>query len=400
MLARQQGCRRDDGDLFARHGGNESGAQADFGFTETDIAANQTVHRATAGQIVNHRFDGVDLVFGFFIWKARGEFVVKANIGGHDFAVAHGALSRGFYQLIGNEFDFLFKPSFAHLPSNATDFIQRYRHIIAAETAQQFDIFNRQKKPRVAVINQLQAIMRCAADINGLQALKTANAMFNMHHMVARCQAASFGQEVFRFFATRSADHAIAENILLGQDAQTFCRKAVIHRDNGNARALPLLRRLPCVNALHRRRAIFLQKCFQSLHCPAAGGDQKHKTAGSLFFGHMGDHRIKQIDVFLLALGGKAASGSAREVFAIGVFKRANAAPAYIVHALRPFCIKQIKRLRRQRFDDAPPVAFFHIGLHGLMAGLIIIGNLLMALLQRCFGLVIGKIKRRTAMVE
>ncbi len=145
---------------------------------------------------------------------------------------------------------------------------------------------------------------------------------------------------------------------------------------------------------------MFLQKCFQSLHCPAAGGDQEQKTAGSLFFGHMGDHRIKQIGVFLLALGGKAASGSAREVFSIGVFKRSNAAPAYIVHALRPFCIKQIKRLRRQRFDDAPPVAVFHIGLHGLMAGLIIIGNLLMALFQRCFGLVIGDIKRAFAMIE
>ena len=135
--------------------------------------------------------------------------------------------------------------------------------------------------------------MRCAADVNGLQTLKAANAVLYMHYMVTGCQTARLSQKVFRFLTAGASHHAIAENILLGQYAQFFSGKSVIHGDYGDARALPLLRRLPCVNALHRWRTMFLQKRFQSLHCTMAGDDQKHRTTGSLFCHYMGDHCVK-----------------------------------------------------------------------------------------------------------
>ena len=44
MLLRQHGRRREHGDLFAVHHRFERGANRDFGFAETDIAANQSIH--------------------------------------------------------------------------------------------------------------------------------------------------------------------------------------------------------------------------------------------------------------------------------------------------------------------------------------------------------------------
>ena len=155
VLARQKRGWRDDGHLLARHGGNKGGAQAYFGLTKADITANQAVHRSAAGQIINHRLNGINLIFGFFKRKTCREFIIETDIRCHHLAVAHGALRRGFYQFICNEFDFFLEPRFAHLPSDTADFIERHRHIIAAKAAQQFDIFNRQEKSRVAVINQL-----------------------------------------------------------------------------------------------------------------------------------------------------------------------------------------------------------------------------------------------------
>ena len=48
MLLREHGRRREDGDLFAFHDRLEGGANRDLGFAETDIAADQPIHRARA----------------------------------------------------------------------------------------------------------------------------------------------------------------------------------------------------------------------------------------------------------------------------------------------------------------------------------------------------------------
>ena len=129
------------------------------------------------------------MVFSLLKRETRRKLIINANIRRHHLAIAHGALGGGFNEFIGNQFDFFFQPRFTHLPRDTADFIEVHGHIITAKTAQQLNVLDRQKQPRLAVINQLEAIMRRAADINGLQALKAANAMLNMHNMVARRQA-------------------------------------------------------------------------------------------------------------------------------------------------------------------------------------------------------------------
>ena len=46
MLLRENSGRREHGDLFAVHDRFERGANRDFRFAETDVAADQAIHRA------------------------------------------------------------------------------------------------------------------------------------------------------------------------------------------------------------------------------------------------------------------------------------------------------------------------------------------------------------------
>lgn len=58
MLLDQKRGRGEYGDLFAAHHRHKRGAQGDFGFAETDIAAHKSVHRLRLRQIFNHGGDG------------------------------------------------------------------------------------------------------------------------------------------------------------------------------------------------------------------------------------------------------------------------------------------------------------------------------------------------------
>ena len=78
MLARQQRRRHHDGDLQAVHGGDERGAQRDFGLAEADVAAHEPVHRPARAEIVEHRVDAGRLVLGLLVGEARDELVVGA----------------------------------------------------------------------------------------------------------------------------------------------------------------------------------------------------------------------------------------------------------------------------------------------------------------------------------
>ncbi len=57
MLLREQGGRREHRDLLAGGRGDERGAQRDFGLAETDVAADDAVHRSWRGEIGDDRLD-------------------------------------------------------------------------------------------------------------------------------------------------------------------------------------------------------------------------------------------------------------------------------------------------------------------------------------------------------
>ena len=267
VLSCQQGCRGNHRHLLTRHGGNKGSTQGDFGFAETDIAANQPVHWPAARQIIHYRRNGIKLVVGFLVRKAAAKPIINGRLRQHFLALSHGARRRGFNQLLGNQFQLFFQPAFTDLPSRATQPVERDRHIIAAKAAQQVNVFNRQKKARITVINKFQTIMRRAAHINRLQALKPANAMFDMHHMVALAEAGGFGQEVFRPFTVARTHHAVAKNILLGDDGQILRYKPVLKPNccYGATGWWQRLNILPTCNLLCDIQPMIAQQTGQSL---------------------------------------------------------------------------------------------------------------------------------------
>ncbi len=80
MLAGKQGGRRDNCDLLAVHCGDERCAQGDLRLAETDIAANEAVHRAAAFQITQNIGDCRFLIVSFFPWEAVDELVVVCAV--------------------------------------------------------------------------------------------------------------------------------------------------------------------------------------------------------------------------------------------------------------------------------------------------------------------------------
>ncbi len=82
MLLREHGGRREHRDLFTVHYRLERGADCHFGFAETDVAANQAVHRSRPFH-VDLRFDDCfHLVRRFAKWKRMFEFELAISCPG------------------------------------------------------------------------------------------------------------------------------------------------------------------------------------------------------------------------------------------------------------------------------------------------------------------------------
>ena len=90
MLLREDGGRREDGDLFAFHDRFEGGANRDLRFAETDVAADQAIHRARLLHVALGRGDRRELIRRFAVGKGMFEFALPFRVG------AEGVAELGF----------------------------------------------------------------------------------------------------------------------------------------------------------------------------------------------------------------------------------------------------------------------------------------------------------------
>src|SRR5581483_7647634 len=119
MLARQERRRHDDGNLLPRHCRDKGRAQCDFCLAETDVAANQTIHRAAGGEIFEHSGNCSVLILGFVVGKARTEFVIEALRRREFRRLAEFARGGDTYELRGNFTDAALELRFPRLPAHA-----------------------------------------------------------------------------------------------------------------------------------------------------------------------------------------------------------------------------------------------------------------------------------------
>ena len=92
MLFGQQSGGYQHRHLLAVHRRNERGTQRDFGFTKTHIAANQSVHRFAALQVIDDGGDGSGLIRCFLKAETGGERLVIVRTQLESVADACGAL--------------------------------------------------------------------------------------------------------------------------------------------------------------------------------------------------------------------------------------------------------------------------------------------------------------------
>ena len=251
------------------HRCGKGGAHRDFGFAEADVAADQAVHRLARSHVVEHFDDDSLLVVGFFI----RETVDKARIGLIvDFDHGSGtqrAFGSGFEQFVRNGSNSFLELRFTPLPSLTAQFVERHMFAVGAVARQHVDIFDWDVKLVAAGIAEGHAVMRAIADGDRHQPFVAPDAMFGVDDEVARRQRRQFGEEcVGRFPAFLTTNEPVAEHILLANQCDIGCRKAVVYRQHDQRdRILNSKRALPALGFGQGGGAVIREQAFQPFAC-------------------------------------------------------------------------------------------------------------------------------------
>lgn len=81
VLLGEDGGGAEEGDLFAGLGDQKCGADGDFGFSETDIAADETIHRVVGFEVDFDFVNGLELGWGFDVGEGVLHLVDGVGIG-------------------------------------------------------------------------------------------------------------------------------------------------------------------------------------------------------------------------------------------------------------------------------------------------------------------------------
>jgi hypothetical protein len=237
MLARQQRGRHHDGHLLAVHGGDEGGAQRHLRLAEANVAADEPVHGAALLQVVDDGIDGGELVFRLLIGEAGGEFLVGAF--GRRQHVAGLQLARGGRadQAFGDLEDALLELGLLGLPGAAAQPVELCALLVRAIAREKLDVLDGQEQPVAAGIGEEQAVMRGPLHLDGLQPLEAADAMVHVHDEIAGCERRKLADEVRGLLvAPAPAHHAVAQNVLLGDDGEIIRLEAFLEAQHQKAR--------------------------------------------------------------------------------------------------------------------------------------------------------------------
>ena len=161
--------------------------------------------------------------------------------GRHGLGVAHLSCGGNADQLTRHVADALFILRFAGLPAGAAQLVERDALLLAAEAGQHLDVLDRQKQLVVAVVEQAQAVVRRAGDVQRRQPVVAADTVFLVHDEVALGDLGSLGDELVGALApARRTGDALAQQILLRHNREAVGDEAALdpkhHQRNGTRR--------------------------------------------------------------------------------------------------------------------------------------------------------------------
>ena len=235
MLPTQQGRRHDDRDLDAGHCRNERRTQGDLGLAKADVTADKPIHRLARGKVAQDIGNRVQLIIGLRIGEAGSELLIQSLRRGNDVAFAQLAFRRNLDQRIGDILDALLDAGLTRLPRDATQTIELGFCVLRAVARQDLDILDRYEELVIAMVDDLQAVMSAAADIQRLQPLITTNPVVAMDHDVAHSETRYFGDELVDVAAlARRPDQAVSQDILLADQRELARLVAALQRENND----------------------------------------------------------------------------------------------------------------------------------------------------------------------
>ena len=335
MLPRQQRRRHHDRDLLAVERHRKRRAQRHLGLAETDVAADQPVHRPAAFEVLQRRGDGAELVLGLLIGEARAELVIDMRLHRHFRRFVQMPLGGDLDQFARDLADAVLQFCLAGLPAAAAQPIQFDIGVVGAVARQQFDVLDRQEQFCLGGIMQFEAVMRRAGDFQRLQADEAADAVLDMHHEIAGGETRDFRDEIVELAARFARPHqAVAEDVLLADDGDVVGLETGLHADHGQHGlvARRCLHRAPGVDAGEVEQLVVAQHAAHAVARAFAPQRDHHLLALRLQRQHMRHHGFEHVDRGIGALGRKTAALPRAGVEHVGSHRRArqtaSAAPA------------------------------------------------------------------------
>ena len=315
VLADEQRRRGEDRDLPARHGDHERGAERHLGLAEADVAADQPVHRLARGQIVEHGLDRARLILGLVVGEARRELLVQAGRRGELRALAQRAARGDLDQLARDLADPLLDPGLPRLPAEPAELVERDLALGRAIAREDVEVLDRHEQLVAALVDQAQAVVGRAAELERDQPVVAADAMVVVDHEIALAEGGDLGDElVAAARPPRRPAEAVADDVGLGQDRELGGGEAVLerqHRERRPGRRAGLAAALDPVQPID---AVIGEHEAQPLERALAGAGDHDLPAGGLLVPQVLRDGVEQVDVLARPFGREVARPMAAEI--------------------------------------------------------------------------------------
>ena len=206
VLFGQKRCRAEDCNLAARHRCNEGGAERNFGFPESNVAADEAVHGLAGSHVAHDRFNGACLIGRFVEGEALPESLVVVGIelefepfAGLPQGIKVEEFSRGVAHLFGGF-------SLRLLPVSAAELVERRMIRVRARVAgDKLQIRDRHEELRFVLVFDLKELGLAFARFHAHEPAVAPDAVVGMHDGVAGLQ---FRHIAHHHFERRRVLHA------------------------------------------------------------------------------------------------------------------------------------------------------------------------------------------------
>ncbi len=277
VLERQHGGRREEGDLFAVHRRLERGAHRHFGLAVADVAAQQAVHRRRRFHVLLDVGDRGRLIDGQVVFEGVLELLLPVRIGRE--GVARHRLARGveLEQLLGHVAHGFLDFALGLLPRGAAEPIDR-RLRRAGVLLDQIEPLDRHEQLVLARVAELEEFLHAVADADLLEADEHADAIVDVHDVVADLEVAQIRQEgLGRRAAALGSSALLLEDVRLGVDLEAGVGEAESARQRANRDEHGGIVRV--LGALHRNRedVVLLQHFDRTLGAARRRRHEQHR---------------------------------------------------------------------------------------------------------------------------